>query len=197
MLLAYCALAIPKDDPPWTEVSGFQVDMRQAPGPLAAETLANLQYQIGIVEEANLPAPVLSFFRKVRLVVDPTLTGMNGQYIRADGQWIVRARPGQWPPGRAILLHELLHAYHHQVLIQPTAAIERAYEQALRAGTYPVAYRNTYFLSNSREFFAVVGEIYLSGASFRPPFNCGTVKEAQPDFIKYLGGLFGERPCPK
>jgi len=171
--------------------------MRHTPEPLVADTLANLQYQIGVVEAANLPTRVLSFFRKVRLVVDPSLTGMNGQYTQLNGQWLVRARPGQWPPARAILLHELLHAYHHQVLGQPTSAIDRAYDKALRDGTYPDAYRNTYFLSNSREFFAVIGEIYLSGTSFRPPFNCGTVQEAQPDFIKYLGSLFGERPCAK
>ena len=197
ILLAYAAAAFPASKPTWTEVSGFRVDMRRTSEPLVAETLENLQYQIGIVEAANLPKRILSFFRTVRLVVDPSLTGMNGQYIQVDGQWVVRARPGQWPPGRAILLHELLHAYHHQVLGQPTSAINRAYDEALREGTYPDAYRNTYFLSNPREFFAVIGEIYLSGASFRPPFNCGTVQEAQPDFIKYLGSLFGERPCTK
>jgi hypothetical protein len=107
------------------------------------------------------------------------------------------ARPGQWPPDRAILLHELLHAYHHQVLRQPTPAIGLAHEAALRKGTYPAEYRSAYFLSNAREYFAVIGEIYLSGGSFRPPFNCGAVQESQPDFIKYLEGIFGRRPCHK
>jgi hypothetical protein len=162
-----------------------------------ADTLANLRYQIGIVDAANLPAAALTFFRGVKIVVDPSLAGMNGQYVQVAGEWVVRARPGQWPPERAILLHELLHAYHLQVLRQPTPAIGRAYAEALREGTYPAEYRKAYFLSNAREYFAVIGEIYLSGPSFRPPFNCGLVQEVQPGFIKYLGSLFGERPCPK
>lgn len=41
----------------------------------------------------------------------------------------------------------------------------------------------------------MIAEIYLSGESFRPPFNCGNVKKAQPEFIAYLAELFGAREC--
>jgi hypothetical protein len=93
------------------------------------------------------------------------------------------------------LLHELLHAYHREVLGQPTPPIGRALADAIREGTYPPEYKDAYFLSNGREYFAVVSEIYLAGPSFRPPYNCGIVRKAQSSFISYLATLFGEHKC--
>lgn len=177
------------------EVSGFQVDTTRASKAEAEETLATLRHQIGILEAANLPPEVLSFFHKIPIVMDPTLSGMNGQYAQMDDKWVVRARAGAWPPDRAILLHELLHAYHHQVLKQPTPPVGRALQEAMRAGVYPPEYKDAYFLSNGKEYFAVVAEIYLSGPSFRPPYNCANVQKAQPEFIAYLASLFGKREC--
>lgn len=66
---------------------------------------------------------------------------MNAQYIQTESGWAVRARPGRWPPDRAILLHELLHAFHQQVLGQPTLPVGRALQEALRVGTYPPEYK--------------------------------------------------------
>jgi hypothetical protein len=137
----------------------------------------------------------MSFFRSVPIVIDPGLTGMNGDYRQIDGKWVVRARPGHWPPGRAILLHELLHAYQREVLRIPTPAVGEAYTEALRGNVYPPEYRDGYFLSNGREFFAIVAEIYIAGPTFRPPFTCGAVARAQPGFIAWLSAQFGEREC--
>ena len=95
----------------WIEVAGYQVDMNLAPKSLVTETVSNLQHQVSIVEGASLPEKVQEFFHTLRVVIDPALTGMNGQYVQIDGAWVIRARPGRWPPDRAILLHELLHAY--------------------------------------------------------------------------------------
>ena len=181
--------------PRWVEVAGYQVDMKLAPKAQATETLNNLRHQIGIVDSARLPEQIRSFFHAQKIVIDPSLTGMNGQNIQMDEQWVVRARPGRWPADRAILLHELLHAYHREVLGRPAPAIGRAFQQALRPGTYPSGYAGAYFLSNAGEYFAVVSEIYLAGPSFRPPYNCANVQKAQPEFIGYLATLFGEREC--
>ncbi len=177
------------------DVAGYQVDTRLAPKSQEAETLDNLRHQIAILASSKLPGEIESFFRSVRIVIDPSLTGMNGQYTQIGGEWVIRARPGKWPLDRAILLHELLHAYHRQVLGQPTPPVGRALREALRDGTYPPEYKAAYFLSNGREYFAVVSEIYLAGPSFRPPYNCGIVRNAQPDFVRYLATLFGEREC--
>lgn len=179
----------------WIDVAGYQADMALIPNAKLAETVNNLRHQIGIIDAIRLPEKVRSYFRTVRIVIDPALTGMNGQYVQIDGAWVVRARPGHWPRDRAILLHELLHAYHSEVLGQPTPPVGRALAQALREGTYPAEYKGAHFLSNGREYFAVVSEIYLAGPSFRPPYSCANVRKAQPEFISYLASLFGEREC--
>lgn len=195
LMLSLCH-AVPAAAPaPWVDVAGYQVDMRLTPKSQQTETVSNLRHQIEIVESAKLPAKVQSFFRTVPIVIDPALAGMNGQYFEMDGAWVVRARPGRWPPDRAILLHELLHAYQREVLGLPTPPVGRALQEALRDGTYPPDYKDAYFLSNGREYFAVIAEIYLAGPSFRPPYNCGNVRKSQPGFISYLATLFGEREC--
>lgn len=177
------------------DIAGFQVDTSRASAPSARETLETLRYQAGIVESAKLPAEVLEFFRSVPIVIDPTLTGMNGQYAQLDGRWVVRARVGTWPQDRAILLHELLHAYLLQVLGQPTPDIRGAYQRARQPGVYPPDHQDAYFLSKVGEFFAVTGEIYLAGPSFRPPYSCANMQKAQPQYIAYLASLFGEHEC--
>jgi hypothetical protein len=177
------------------DVSGYQVDTKLIPKSQVAATMSNLRHQIGIVTSVKLPDQVQSFFRTLKIVIDPSLVGMNGQNTQIEGNWVIRARPGQWPSDRAILLHELLHAYQREVLGRPTPAIGRAYQEALREGTYPPDYKGAYFLSNGAEYFAVIAEIYLSGPSFRPPYSCGIVQKVQPDFIAYLATLFGEREC--
>ena len=194
-LLSAAAFAQPASNAKLIEVSGFQIDTSRGSKAKVKETLATLRHQIEIVESVGLPPQILTFFHGVPIAIDPSLTGMNGQYAQENGKWLIRARAGKWPSERAILLHELLHAYHHQVLGRPTPSIGRAFDEARRDGVYPAEYRDAYFLSNPKEYFAVVAEIYLSGSSFRPPFSCGIVQKAQPQFISYLAELFGEREC--
>jgi hypothetical protein len=177
------------------ELSGFQIDTSRGSKAKVKETLATLRHQIEIVESAGLQPEVLSFFHGIPISIDPSLTGMNGQYAQVHGKWLIRARAGRWPSDRAILLHELLHAYHHQVLGRPVPSIGSAFEEARREGIYPPEYRDAYFLTNPKEYFAVIAEIYLSGSSFRPPFSCVNVRKAQPRFIAYLAELFGEHEC--
>jgi hypothetical protein len=112
-----------------------------------------------------------------------------------DGRWVVHVKLTDIPADRGVMLHELLHAYQHQVLGEPTPPIGRAYRQALQPGTYPASFRGAYFLKNGKEYFAVVGEVFLFGDIFRPPFNCHTVLKAQPQFVAYMTGLFGPHEC--
>ncbi|HEU4620202.1 MAG TPA: hypothetical protein VFV10_19355 [Gammaproteobacteria bacterium] len=177
------------------DIRGFRVDFHLV-GPKQKErVLPSLYHQIEIVDSVHLPEAVSSFFHTIPLVVDPALTKMNGEYARMGDRWVVHVKPADIPGDRAILLHELLHAYQHQVLKEPTPPVGRAYQQALRPGTYPDDFKGAYFLSNGREFFAVIGEIYLDGKTFRPPFTCSAVQKAQPQFIEYLASLFGPHDC--
>jgi hypothetical protein len=98
------------------EIHGFQVDFHLASKRQKEKVLPFLNRQLEIVESVNLPDQVLSFFRTVPMVVDPDLTKMNGEYKPMDGRWVVHVKPTEIPKDRAILLHELLHAYQRQVL---------------------------------------------------------------------------------
>jgi hypothetical protein len=174
---------------------GFQVDFGAITDRESQSMLASLEHQLEIIEAANLPERVLIFFRTVPIVVDPSLIEMNGEYRQRDGKWAVGLKPISLPRDRAILLHELLHAYQHQVLGIPTPAVGRAYRQAIESDIYPRKYRGEYFLKNGREYFAVIGEIYLSGRTHRPPYDCSIVKREQPEFLAFLAQHFGEREC--
>lgn len=179
----------------WKSVGPFQVDVTLLPRWREAETLGTLRNQMRVVADARLSPEVLSFFHRVPIVIDPSLDSSNAEYTSATGSSVIRAHPGIWPAGRAILLHELLHAYHREVIGQPSPAIDRAFAEATREGTYPADYRGAHFLSNSREYFAVIGEVFLAGRTFRPPFTCENVLRAQPEFIEYLRTLFGAHEC--
>lgn len=50
-------------------------------------------------------------------------------------------------------------------------------------------------MDNPGEYFAVIGEVFLAGPTFRPPYDCATVRKAQPGFIAYLTDLFGRHAC--
>jgi hypothetical protein len=183
------------DAPDVEAIHGFQVDFHLASAKQKKKVLPSLNRQFEIIESANLPAKVLDFFHTVPFVADPDLKEMNGEYKPMDGRWVVHVKLTDIPADRGVMLHELLHAYQRQVLGEPTPQVGRAYQQALQPGTYPASFKGAYFLKNGKEFFAVVGEVFLVGKTFRPPFDCRTVQKAQPEFIAWLGELFGPHPC--
>lgn len=75
---------------------------------------------------------------------------------------------------QSILLHELAHAYHDQVLGFDESRIRRRYEAAKEAGLYDSVLRASgeverhYALSNEKEFFAEMTEAFLAANDFYP-----------------------------
>ena len=63
--------------------------------------------------------------------------------------------------GRPVLLHEMLHAYHFNIVPQRFGndAIKYYYEAA-KGDKYPA---DAYFLTNEMEFFAVTATVFLTG----------------------------------
>jgi Mlc titration factor MtfA (ptsG expression regulator) len=83
-----------------------------------------------------------------------------------------------------VMLHELLHAYHARLM--PNGFENRGIEQF---------YKDAYALKNHREFFAVTASIFLAGNdAVHEPKTRAILKEKQPDYFKYLVGLFGFDP---
>lgn len=73
-----------------------------------------------------------------------------------------------------VLLHELAHAYHHQVLSFDNQEIIAAYEQACKSAKYEKVLRHDgrhvrhYAMTNAKEFFAEMSEAYFAVNDFYP-----------------------------
>jgi len=74
----------------------------------------------------------------------------------------------------SMVLHELAHAYHHQVLGYEYAPIRKAYKNAVSSGIYEsVKYasgkmRRAYALNNEQEYFAETSEAFFGRNDFYP-----------------------------
>lgn len=92
---------------------------------------------------------------------------------------------------RPVLLHELLHAYHDRGLPGGfgNPAILSWFKQATEKKAYPA---DAYLMTNEREFFAVTASVFLSGKD--GPVDRAQIREAQPDYYRYLVWLFGFDP---
>jgi len=177
----------------WVE-HGFTIDAHLFSPEQRMALRPALQRQLEIVESVGLPDKVIAFFRTIPIFIDPTLRDEAGRYSRMDGEWRVRVRPSEMSPIRPIILHELLHAYHHQVLSLDNPEILHAFHDAHSSNLYP-RYRSAHFLDNEKEYFAVIGSIYLFGRIQQPPFTCELPATLQPEFIKFLEQQFGPHEC--
>ena len=177
------------------ESHGFQVDVHRISSQQLEAVLPSLGNQLAIVESVGLPPRVLAFMRTVPLVIDPTLSGNPGIYTQERSPGVVLIQPIVFPDNKPILLHELLHAYHLQTLPLPTPQIRDAYEEAIRTNMYPADFRSAHFLANPREYFAVIGTIFLFGRIQQPPYDCAIPAAREPQFLAFLAAQFGPHDC--
>ncbi len=97
-----------------------------------------------------------------------------------------------------LMLHELAHAYHDQVLGFDDARIKQAYEAALKGGTYNEVARNNgkmeraYAMTNHREYFAESSEAFLGTNDFYP-FRREELKQHDPNMERLLREIWGQK----
>lgn len=90
-----------------------------------------------------------------------------------------------------VLLHELSHAYHDQVLGFDDARVIQAYENYKKSGHGETALLHNgnrvkhYALTNHKEFFAEMTEAYHGSNDFYP-FNRAELKESEPELYALL-----------
>ena len=91
-----------------------------------------------------------------------------------------------------IVLHELAHAYHHQVLGMWNPDIKQTYEAAKAKGLYRnVSFWNGniapvgYAMSNEREYFAGLTEAYF-GQNAQNPFGANELKSRDPNGFRLV-----------
>ena len=113
---------------------------------------------------------------------------------------IPRARalwdPKMWAKHPYVVLHELAHAYHDQVLSFDHRSIRETFEAAKKAGIYEEVLLYTgrkvrhYGLSNHKEYFAESTEAYFGVNDFYP-FVRAELKEHDPRMHELLKEIWG------
>jgi len=96
----------------------------------------------------------------------------------------------------AVILHELAHAYHHQILGFDEPRIKAAYDQAMEAGLYNDVLLYTgrtvrhYAANNHLEYFAEGTEVYFYRNDFYP-FVRAELKQYDPRLHELLKEIWG------
>jgi hypothetical protein len=163
--------------------------------PIAAEELACLEKEFPTV--ACYGASGMRTFGAYVARAYRVWDNENSQWINANRAYVasesgvVMVRPLLLSEEKnPVMLHEFLHAFHSQIMPQgfQNEGILFHYNQAKSKQLYP---EDKYLMKNEREFFAVTASIFLYGKdAAHEPFTRSNLKEKQPDYFKYLVGLF-------
>jgi len=99
----------------------------------------------------------------------------------------------------SVMLHELAHAYHDQVLGFDNPAVMAAYKQAVKSGTYEsvLGIRGKqvrhYALTNEKEYFAECTEAFFATNDFYP-FVRAELQQFDPKIYQTLVKVWGIDP---
>ena len=98
-----------------------------------------------------------------------------------------------------VVLHELAHGYHDQVLGLDEPRVTAVWKKFCENKTYqsvltsPGPMREHYGRTNQKEFFAEMTEAYFGSNDFYP-FVTGELKQAEPDTFALLEEIWGPLP---
>lgn len=101
-----------------------------------------------------------------------------------------------------VVLHELAHAYHDQVLGFDEPRVIEAWKKFRDSGKYKSVLtslghqREHYGLTNHKEFFAEMTESYFGSNDFYP-FVTGDLKKAEPGIYELMKEIWGPLPGMK
>ena len=169
--------------PPAPPAPGFVVDWQS--GPQSPDTAASLEAQIALVKGLAIKPEAMAFFAAQPIVVDLA----TGTGTRATPTGIIFGRRPV-PADNPVLLHELLHRYHHEKLPQgyDNPQILAFYNAAKAAGAYPA---NEYMFKDRMEFFAMCASVTLYGKAARQPLTRASVAKNLPDVYAWVVNEFG------
>jgi hypothetical protein len=98
-----------------------------------------------------------------------------------------------------VVLHELAHGFHNQVIGFEDARVLAAWKKFCDSGKYTSTLMSSgrkgkhYGLTNQKEFFAEMSEAYFGTNDFYP-FVAGELKEAEPELFALLAEIWGSLP---
>jgi hypothetical protein len=213
-------IAKPRFDPVETQMEGWKVFvepsmLKSAPGSVDARSLAMLEAHLRIIS-AMVPADRVEKLKKLDIWVErdhPTLKSMqyhpSEDWLRDNGHDPRLAKKYHVPVARdfissaqlakhpMVVLHELAHAYHDQVLGFEEPRIIAAFEKAKASGSYRKVMLYTgasvshYALTNHKEYFAEGTEAFFSRNDFYP-FVRAELKLHDPTLHDLLVEIWGE-----
>ncbi|MDX1946188.1 MAG: metallopeptidase [Pirellulaceae bacterium] len=201
----------------WT----IRVDDRLRAGDDAARGARALKFLEAKLAEIKLvvPEPRVKELQKVTIVLDLSCGKLGAMQYHPDAGWLRNngyaeelakcvhlpraadvatkrnAREQPW-----VILHELAHAWHDQVLGFDDPRIIDAYErykaggQGEKALLYSGKRVKHYALTNHKEFFAEMTEAYFGSNDFFP-FNRGELRDAQPELLAVLERIWNPPPA--
>ena len=168
--------------------------------------------------EIVLPEPALTKLRAVTIELDLDYGELKAMQYHPDAGWLKEhgysetlAKCAHIPRADDFLspfenhrmpwvvLHELAHAYHDQVLSFDNARVEAVWKKFCESGKYksvltsPGHMREHYGLTNAKEFFAEMTESYFGSNDFYP-FVTGELKQAEPEIFTLMSDLWGKLP---
>ncbi len=192
----------------WT----IRVDDRLLKGPDEALGIKCLRFLEGKLSDIKVVVPEdkLKKLQAVAIVLDLTHGNLGPMQYHPSAGWLKAngystdlarcvhlPRATDLPTKRNIneqpwvILHELAHAYHDQVLDFEEPRIKEAYEKYKKSGHGDKALLfngnrvKHYGLTNHKEFFAEMTEAYFGVNDFFP-FNRGELKDAEPEIFELM-----------
>lgn len=203
----------------WT----VRVDDRLLKAPddeLGAKALKFLENKLGDIKVV-LPADKVKALQKVVIVLDLTHGKLGPMQYHPSAGWLkangyaedlekcvhlpraadlmtkrnIREQP--W-----VILHELAHAYHDQVLGFENPRVKEVFEKYKKSGRgdktllYDGNRVKHYALTNQMEFFAEMTESYFGSNDFFP-FNRAELKESEPEIYELMLGIWEDPPKKK
>ena len=197
-----------------------QVDSRLLDGPdaeLGKRVLRLLESRLADIRLV-LPEDKLTRLQQVGIWLDRTHGALRSAQYHPSAEWLTEhgydegltrcvhipdavefASPGHQRVQPWSVMHELAHAYHHQVLDFDEPEITAAWKRFQGSGKYDKVlhinghHTRHYALTNQKEFFAEMTESYLGTNDFYP-FNRAELKEAEPDIFALLAKTWKKDP---
>lgn len=179
-VLTAAALALPAHAVGMETWRGYRIDLSAAPAEGREILLTYIRQQIDLIEGLPIAEARKAWFRGVTIVINPALN-MAGRF--RDGRLELNGETS--PADNPVLLHEMLHGYHFEVL-KPGGRQDEvvvAWERAKASRKWP---RNAYMLENPAEFFAMTCSVALWGKAARPPRTRGNLKMRAPGWYDWI-----------
>jgi len=200
----------------WT----VRVDQRLREGehaPLGTRALRLLAARLVAITEV-VPPPALAKLRQITIQLDHTHGELVPMQYHPSREWLTEhgyspqlARCVHIPDVADFLepqgihnqpwvvLHELAHGFHDQVLGFDEPRVVAAWQKFRDSGRYRSVltvsgrHREHYGLTNPQEFFAEMSESYFGSNDFHP-FVAGELRQVEPAIFALLTDLWGPLP---